>query len=121
MTSDLPCPWRAHSRFKVFAMRTETPDSHQPELHRGGGLHRFADFVLSHRKRVIAFWVVLFLVSIPFAGQVQDRMSLDFALPGQPGYETTKKIVEKYKNGENEPSLLVVNLPAGQTVESNRD
>ena len=51
------------------------------------------------------------------ASQVSKRLSFDFSLPGQPGYETAAKVDRLYGNGGNGPSsVAVVTLPAGQTV-----
>ena len=51
-------------------------------------LTRLAGFVLHHRKRVMAAWGVLFIAGMVAAGAVSNRLSFDFSLPGQPGFET---------------------------------
>jgi RND superfamily putative drug exporter len=66
---------------------------------------------------VIGFWIVLLIAGGAGAGQVSKRLSFDFSLPGQPGYETAKKITHIYGNGgQTVPSIVVVTTPAGQTV-----
>jgi len=54
---------------------------------------RLAEFVLHHRKRVMLFWLVMFLVGGFAASKVPDRLTVDFSLPGQPGYETEKQLL----------------------------
>ncbi len=80
-------------------------------------LGRLGGLVLRHRKLVIAGWLILLVVGAAGAGQVSKRLSFDFSLPGQPGYETAKRITHLYGNGGTvEPTLLAVTVPAGQTV-----
>ncbi len=83
----------------------------------GGTTARLARFVLAHRRIVIAGWLIVFLAGAMGASQVSKRLSLDFSLPGQPGYETARKIIAKYGNGGDEPpAIMVVSAPAGQTI-----
>ena len=78
---------------------------------------RFAEAVLRHRKLVSAVWIVLFLVGAATAGRLADRLSLDFSLPGQPGYETERQLVETYGQSSNSPLIPVVTVPEGRTVD----
>jgi RND superfamily putative drug exporter len=78
--------------------------------------------VLRNRKKVVAFWVVLLVAGVAGAGRVSDRLTFDFALPGEPGYETAQQIERIYGNGGNvAPSILVVTVPGGETVRSDAD
>src|SRR5262245_17966879 len=80
-------------------------------------LARLARFVLRHRRLVIGCWLVLLVAGGLSAGRVSKRLSFDFSLPGQPGYETAKQIESTYGNGgEAAPSILVVTVPRGQNV-----
>jgi RND superfamily putative drug exporter len=82
-----------------------------------GALARLARFVLRHRKAVVAFWLALLVAGFVGAGRVSDRLTFDFALPGEPGYETAKQIERIYGNGGSQaPSILVVTAPRGQSV-----
>ncbi|HWD23869.1 MAG TPA: MMPL family transporter, partial [Acidimicrobiales bacterium] len=84
-------------------------------------LGRIADRVLRHRRLVLVFWLVVLLAGGMAASRVSNRLSVDFSLPGQPGYETGLKILNTFGNGgENSPSILVATLPAGQKVQQHR-
>jgi RND superfamily putative drug exporter len=77
--------------------------------------------VLRHRRLVVAFWLLLLVAGAAGAGSVSKRLSVDFALPGQEGYETAQQIERIYGNGgEQAPSILVVTVPRGQTVRGDR-
>ena len=66
-------------------------------------LGRLAALVLRHRRIVIVGWLVLLLTGGMAAGQVSKRLSFDFSLPGQPGYETAARIIHTYGNGGDQP------------------
>src|ERR1700744_4197154 len=84
---------------------------------RGGALARLAHAVLAHRRLVVAMWAIVFLAGAIGAGQVSQRLSFDFSLPRQPGYETAQKMAHLYGNGgESAPSLVGVTAPAGQSA-----
>ncbi|HEY5197304.1 MAG TPA: MMPL family transporter [Solirubrobacteraceae bacterium] len=87
------------------------------ELDSENTITRLARWVLGHRRQVIVFWLLAFLAGGFGASQVSSRLSFDFSLPGQPGYETAAKVDRLYGNGGNGPaSAAVVTLPAGQTA-----
>jgi RND superfamily putative drug exporter len=66
---------------------------------------------------VVVIWAILFLAGAGAASHVSKRLSIDFSLPGQPGYETSKTIAREYgSGGEAPPSIVVVTVPPGQTV-----
>src|SRR5882757_786402 len=82
-------------------------------------MERLGGFVLRHRRMVVMGWLLLMLVGVFAAGQTSKRLSLDFSLPGQPGYETEKQILATYGNGgSNQPSIVVVTVPQGTTVDA---
>ncbi len=86
-------------------------------LPHSGTVVRLTRFVLAHRRLVALVWLLLLPAGIYGASHVSKRLSLDFSLPGQPGYETAQKIVHLYGNGgDTDPSIVLVNLPAGQTA-----
>jgi RND superfamily putative drug exporter len=75
-------------------------------------------FALNHRRWIIGLWLLVMIVGGAAAGQVSNRLSTDFPLPGQPGYETAQKIVRVYGNGGRAPSILAVTVPAEETVQA---
>ena len=82
---------------------------------------RLAGWVLAHRRAVMVAWLVVFVAGAAGAGSVSKRLTFDFSLPGQPGYEAAKQIDRLYGNGGDGPtSVVVVTLPAGQTVAGDR-
>ncbi|HUZ21505.1 MAG TPA: MMPL family transporter [Acidimicrobiales bacterium] len=80
-------------------------------------LGRLARFVLRHRRFVVLFWLVVLVAGGAAASRVSSRLTVDFSLPGQPGYETAVKVLAAYHNGgENSPSIAVVTTPPGRSV-----
>jgi RND superfamily putative drug exporter len=79
---------------------------------------RVAEFVLHHRRWVMIGWLVVFLAGGVAASKVSSRLSVDFSLPGQPGYETAKHLTEIYgANGTlGFTSIGVLTPPAGHTA-----
>jgi RND superfamily putative drug exporter len=78
---------------------------------------RLARFVLAHRVWVAVFWLLLLIAGGATSKTTTDRLTVDFSLPGQPGYETEKQIVSTYGNGPDEgSSIVLVTVPAGRTV-----
>jgi RND superfamily putative drug exporter len=76
-----------------------------------------ARFVFRHRRLVVAGWLILLVAGAVGAGGVSRRLTFDFSLPGQPGYETARQIDDVYGNGGSQPpAILSVTVPPGQTV-----
>ncbi|MCL2769805.1 MAG: MMPL family transporter [Solirubrobacterales bacterium] len=82
-----------------------------------GPIARLGHFVLAHRRGVIALWLIVLVAGAAGAGSVSKRLSVNFSLPGQPGYETARHITRLYGNGGDTPaSIAVVSLPGSTTV-----
>ena len=81
-----------------------------------GAIVVLARFVLAHRRLVALVWVLLLPAGIYGATHVSKKLSTDFSLPGQPGYETANKVKHLYGNGDNDPTVVLVTLPAGHAV-----
>ena len=80
-------------------------------------MRRLAEFVLRHRRWVLAFWGLVLVAGIALSGKTTNRLTVDFSLPGQPGTETAHKIKADLGNGgDTSPYLVTVTLPAGQQV-----
>src|SRR3954465_5389180 len=76
-------------------------------------------WVLSHRRLVIAFWILTTVVGLATVSQSSSSFDQKFSVPGREGWQTGQRIKEIYKTGgENLPLLPVVTLPAGKTVDS---
>ena len=70
---------------------------------------RFTDWVLSHRRWVALAWVAVAVAGGALAPTTVDRLSYEFALPGQPAYETNTEIVETFGGGgSTDPRALGV-------------
>jgi len=80
-------------------------------------MRRIAEFVLHHRKWVVAAWAVILVAGIALAKTTNSRLVVDFSLPGQPGTETANQIdSEFHAGGKTAPYILTITMPAGQTV-----
>jgi RND superfamily putative drug exporter len=78
---------------------------------------RLTEFVLRHRKLVVIAWLLLFLAGGAVSQRTSDRLTIDFSLPGQPGYETEKQILQHYGNGGlTQPIIAAVTVDGGDVV-----
>jgi putative drug exporter of the RND superfamily len=67
------------------------------------------EWVLRHRRWVALAWVLVAAAGAFAAPRAVDRLSYDFALPGQPAYEANVEIAERFGGGGvDDPLLLVV-------------
>jgi len=80
-------------------------------------MRRLARATIRHRKLVIALWLVALLLGGFASGRVSNRLTYDWALPGQPGYQTAQKVLATFGNGGNStPVLLTVSAPPGRSL-----
>lgn len=83
----------------------------------GLDMSSFARFVLRHRRLVLIFWLIAFVAGGAAAGKTSERLTLDFSLPGQDGYETAKEVLKTYgTEGQDAPLMLVLVAPPGGVV-----
>jgi RND superfamily putative drug exporter len=76
-----------------------------------------ARWCLRHRRKVISFWIIAFIVGVATVGTTTKRLTFDFSLPGQPGYETARKILKSYgTEGQNAPLVLTLRSDGGAKV-----
>jgi RND superfamily putative drug exporter len=83
-------------------------------------VERFAEVVLRHRGAVVLLWLVLLVAGAAAAGRLSDRLSFDFSLPGQPGYQSEQQLVATYGVSSADTLVPVITVPAGQTVQDRR-
>ena len=83
-------------------------------------MRRWAEFVLHHRRLVMLFWLAVIIVGAGISKTVNDRLTIDFSLPGQPGTVAAQKIKALVGNGgDTNPYVVTVTVPAGKTVTGN--
>jgi RND superfamily putative drug exporter len=85
-----------------------------------GFLTTLARFVLHHRRWVMLGWLVIFFAGIFGASTVSNRLSVDFSLPGQPGFTTAQQIDKAFgvDSYSGYTTVLVATAPAGQQAAS---
>ena len=72
-------------------------------------MNRLASTVVRHRLLVALVWLAVAIGGAATASTTVDRLTFDFALPGQAAYETNQRIAEQFGGGGlNDPLLLVV-------------
>src|SRR3954471_20224391 len=85
-------------------------------------MRRIAEFVLRHRRLVALGWLVIVIAGVALVQKTNDRLVIDFSLPGQPGTQTANQIDQEFHaGGKTAPFVLTLTLPAGQTVAAAQD
>lgn len=78
-------------------------------------MRTLTEWVLRHRLLVGLAWLAVAATGGVFAPTTIDRLSYEFALPGQPAYETNVDINEEFGvGGTNDPLVVVVRGPRAQ-------
>ena len=72
--------------------------------------------VLRHRLLVVLGWLVLMVAGGIAAGPVTDRLTFDFSLPGQPGYEAEQELIATFGTSTADTLVPVITVPEGGTV-----
>ncbi len=80
-------------------------------------MERLARLVLKHRLWVAVSWLVLLVAGGAAAGPAAGRLSFDFSLPGQPGYQTEQKLIATFGTSTADTLVPVLTVPAGSTVQ----
>nr|WP_246405644.1 MMPL family transporter [Modestobacter versicolor] len=65
---------------------------------------------------VVLGWAVLLVAGGVAAGPVADRLTFDFSLPGQPGYEAEEELIATFGASTADTLVPVLTVPAGSTV-----
>jgi RND superfamily putative drug exporter len=82
----------------------------------------WGELVLRHRRIVMLVWLVVAVAGIAVTGKVNDRLTVDFSLPGQPGDKAANQIIEAFHNGGNtSPLIATVTLPNGEKLTGHED
>jgi putative drug exporter of the RND superfamily len=85
-------------------------------------MRQWGELVLRHRRIVMVVWALVAIAGISVTSTVNNRLTVDFSLPGQPGDEAAGKIIRAFHNGGNtSPLVATITLPAGQTITGNED
>lgn len=79
-----------------------------------------ARFVLRHRWWVIAFWVIATLAGALAAGQVPDRLSFNFSVPGQQGERAENALLKAYGVPAQPGYTPVITATDGRPVAQHR-
>jgi RND superfamily putative drug exporter len=76
-------------------------------------------WILSHRRLVVCFWVLITLVGIATSGAATKAMDQKFSVPGREGWDTNVAIAKHYRGtgGQGSPLVPVVTLPAGRSAD----
>ena len=80
-------------------------------------MESLARLVIRHRLVVVLGWLVAMVAGGAVAGTVTDRLTFDFSLPGQPGYEAEQQLIDTFGTSTADTLVPVVTVPPGSTVQ----
>jgi RND superfamily putative drug exporter len=84
-----------------------------------GALTSITRWVLTHKRLVVAAWVVITVVGMATVTSSINSFSKTFSVPGREGFVTNARIKQIFQNGgDTAPLLPVVTLPPGTSVSS---
>ena len=75
-------------------------------------METLARLVIRHRLVVVLGWLVLMVAGGAVASTVTDRLTFDFSLPGQPGYEAEEELIATFGSSTADTLLPVVTVLA---------
>jgi RND superfamily putative drug exporter len=76
---------------------------------------------MHHRIVVSIFWLVMMAAGVVASGQLTDRWSLDFSLPGQPGDDAENHMIDNFATRSFDTYIASVTVPQGDTVAAHQD
>ncbi|MFF4960683.1 MMPL family transporter [Streptomyces sp. NPDC001222] len=82
-------------------------------------MQRFAAFVMRHRIWVAIAWVAVTVIGVMMAPHVSDRLKSGTTISAA-SYTANQALAKEYGGVAANPSILVVDLPHGTTVDSPR-
>jgi RND superfamily putative drug exporter len=84
-------------------------------------VHRLTSFVLRHKLLTALVWIVITIAGFATLKSTTNRLTTDFALPGQPGYVADSTLSRLYHNGgETSPTIVVLTAPGGAARDAAR-
>ena len=83
-------------------------------------MDRFARLMLRHRRWVIVFWLVALVAGGAAAGQVTNRLSYNFSLPGQEGSQTADRLTASYGVAAQVAAIPVLTAAPGRRISDER-
>ena len=91
------------------ACETARPDS------RRNRMERLADFVLAHKRLLVAAWLLPALLGFATLSHSTGALTQRYDLPGYAGYEASQAIARTYGTGGGsaQPLVAVVQVPGG--------
>ena len=89
-----------------------------PARNDGGGMAAIGHLALRYRRWVVAFWLLALVIGGAAAQRAGSRLSYDFSLPGQPGYQAAQQVMARYGTDDQDPPiLLALSAPEGQRLD----
>jgi RND superfamily putative drug exporter len=85
---------------------------------RAGRLARLGHVVTRYRWAVIATWLVLTVVGVVAAGQLNSRWYQSTAIPGKPAYEAGQRTLKAFGAGVRVPNVVVFHSSTGDVTKS---
>ncbi|MFI7586644.1 MMPL family transporter [Spongisporangium articulatum] len=79
-------------------------------------MEKFTRFVLRHRLWVFLFWIAMLAGGLATSGGLADKLSFNFAVPGQEGYETQLKLTQAYGTGNYPGYIPVLTATDGASI-----
>ncbi|MGL5828418.1 MAG: MMPL family transporter, partial [Angustibacter sp.] len=83
-------------------------------------MERINAFVARRSRWIFGFWLLIFVAGMGAAPALQDRLSFDFSLPGQEGYETEAKLLKSYGTLAFPSYIPTLTAPTGEDIPANR-
>ena len=82
-------------------------------------MKKITPFAIQHRKLIALVWILLAAAGALTLNSTTGRMTHTFATPGSPGYDTNQRLLQRFGvDGNEQPTIAVLHLPAGQTMQS---
>ena len=79
-------------------------------------LARLATVIARRRWAVIAGWIVLTVFGAYAAGQVADRWTQSFSVPGSSAYNANQRTLEQFGTGQRPPKVVVFHTAGDATT-----